>query len=120
MASYDYPLDVKDLLSRARKRGGNFVKYLGIEDELRLTDASGNPRTLSHAMRVVDPTTRTWKTTSLDAYRSSFASSVGEWKNGEMHTSSSGTDGEGKAFQSRSRYIEIKASSFRLPGTVHR
>lgn len=35
MASYDYPIDVKDLVARAKKRGGNFVKYLGLEDELR-------------------------------------------------------------------------------------
>jgi len=86
----------------------------GIEDELRLTDASGNPRTLSHSLRVADATTRTWKTTSLDAYRTSFSTSVGEWKEGEMRTSASGTDAEGKGFMSRSRYVDIKPASFRF------
>jgi hypothetical protein len=86
----------------------------GIEDELRLTDESGNPRTLSHSLRVADATTRTWKTTSLDAYRTSFSSSVAEWKGGEMHTSATGTDAEGRAFMNRSRYVDIKPSSFRF------
>jgi hypothetical protein len=86
----------------------------GIEDELRLTDASGNPRALTHAVRVYDATARQWKVSSLDVYRSSFQTATAEWRDGEMRVDARGTDVQGRAFVSRSRFHDITANGFRL------
>ena len=86
----------------------------GIEDEIRLLDASGNPRALTQCVRVYDSRTRGWKSSSLDVYRATFTTSSGEWRNGEMHFESQGTDAEGKAYKSRTRFHAISASGFRF------
>lgn len=86
----------------------------GIEDELRIMDASGNPSSLAHTMRVFDAGSRQWSLTMLDVYRTRFTSSVAEWKNGEMVTTSRGTDTEGKPMLTRSRFHAITPSTFRF------
>ena len=86
----------------------------GIEDELRLTDASGNPRALTHAVRVYDATARQWKVSSLDVYRSSFLTATAEWREGEMHVEARGTDPQGRSFVLRSLFHDITANGFRL------
>ena len=86
----------------------------GIEDELRIMDASGNPNSLSHSMRVYDGTTQKWSVTMLDVYRTRFAPSIAEWRNGEMVITSRGTDAEGKPILTRSRFHGITASMFRF------
>lgn len=86
----------------------------GIEDELRIIDASGNPSALSHALRVFDASGRHWAITSLDVYRTRFATASAEWKNGEMISTSNGTDAEGKPMVVRSRFHAITASRFRF------
>ena len=85
----------------------------GIEDELRISDESGNPRTLSHALRVYDATDRRWNTSMLDVYRTTFTSSTAEWAQNQMTSTSRGTDKDGKAFLSRSRFGDITSTSFR-------
>jgi len=86
----------------------------GIEDELRIVDASGNPASLSHALRVFDAAARHWTITSLDVYRTRFSAATAEWKNGEMVTTNSGTDSEGKPMLVRSRFHAITPNSFRF------
>ena len=87
----------------------------GIEDELRITDASGNPRAFSHAVRTFRAATRKWVTSSLDVYRSTFSSSVAEFRNGEMTVNGSRSiDRDGKPVMTRSRYFDITATSFRF------
>lgn len=86
----------------------------GITDELRITDESGNPRALSLAIRMYDATARRWNITTADAYRGAFAPSTADWKDGRMTTASKGTDAEGKAYQSRSRYSDITPAGFRF------
>jgi hypothetical protein len=86
----------------------------GIEDEIRLTDASGNPRALTHCVRVYDATAGHWNTSSLDVYRSSFQSGTAEWREGEMQSSGRGTDPEGRAYVSRTRFYDITPDSFRF------
>jgi hypothetical protein len=85
----------------------------GIEDELRIVDASGNPASLSHALRVFDGAARHWTITSLDVYRTRFSTATAEWKNGEMVSTNPGTDSEGKPMVVRSRFHAITPNSFR-------
>lgn len=85
----------------------------GIEDELRIIDASGNPTSLSHTLRVFDPTARRWTMTTLDVYRTRFSAASSEWRNGEMVSTSNSTDSEGKPMVVRSRFHGITAGSFR-------
>src|SRR5262249_45690021 len=49
---------------------------LGIEDEMRIVDTSGNPLTLNRALRIWSSRDARWKVSSVDAYhaRSSEAS----------------------------------------------
>jgi hypothetical protein len=84
----------------------------GVEDELRITDASGNPLSLNHAMRYYDATAKKWKGIGLDVYRSVVTSSVAELRDNVMVTNSSGRDADGKAYLSRSRYADITPNSF--------
>ena len=86
----------------------------GIEDELRIVDRSGNPMALSHAVRLYDAASRKWKTSTLDPYRGLISSSEAEWRQTQMNTSSRGTDPDGKAYLTRSRYKDITAGSFRF------
>jgi len=86
----------------------------GIEDEVRLTDESGNPRALTHTLRIFDATAKRWNISSLDVYRSNFTTANAEWRDGQMHVSSQGTDQEGKAYVSRARFHDITPNSFRL------
>ena len=55
-----------------------FAGY-GLEDELSITDAAGNPVALSHSMRIFDRATRQWSITGLDVYRAKFSSATAEW-----------------------------------------
>jgi hypothetical protein len=86
----------------------------GIEDELRVTDGSGNPVLLSHAMRVVDPEHRRWAISVLDVYHASFSSAVAIRQGEDMFVGGSGINAEGRAFRSRSRFHAITADSFEM------
>ena len=86
----------------------------GVEDEMRISDESGNPKALSHAMRYYDAAAKHWSTTSLDVYRGVFTSSTAEWRDGAMTVMSRGTDADGKPYVSRARYSDITPTSFRF------
>jgi hypothetical protein len=86
----------------------------GVEDELRITDRSGNPVSLTHAMRFHDPKTSTWRITTLDVYRGLFNQSAAQLRNGEMTVVSRGTGSDGKAYLSRGRYTNVERDSFRF------
>src|SRR4051812_9903839 len=45
------------------------VDGFGVEDELRIMDRSGNPSSLSQALRVYSANERKWIITGIDAYR---------------------------------------------------
>jgi len=86
----------------------------GVEDELRVADASGNPMSLNRALRVFDRNERRWTVVGIDAYRARVSNSTAQWQDGEMRISGNGIDGEGKAYLSRTRYYGIAADSFRM------
>lgn len=85
----------------------------GIEDELRVSDRSGNPSTLVHAMRSFDPAKGRWTQAMLDVYRGRFTTADGSWANGEMTMTSAGTDAEGKPALTRSRFYDITPTTFK-------
>lgn len=84
----------------------------GLEDELRIVDGSGNPASLSHAMRVFDPATKRWLVTALDVYRSRFSTSTAEWSGTEMVATGTGTDAEGRPIRTRTRFSGIGPDGF--------
>lgn len=86
----------------------------GVEDELRIVDGSGNPNALSHALRIFDPAAKRWLITGLDVYRARFSSSTAEWNGTEMVTSGSGTDPQGRAILTRTRFTGISPNEFRM------
>jgi hypothetical protein len=86
----------------------------GIEDELRITDASGNPVTLVHSLRYYDRTTRQWNITSLDVYRGKVSTLTSSWGKGTMLQESRGVDQEGKPYLVRARFIDITPTAFRF------
>ena len=84
----------------------------GIEDELRLTDASGNPVLLAHTLRYFDTAARRWSLSAVDVYKGVVSSSVAEWRGREMIVTGSGKDAEGKPYISRATFSKITPSSF--------
>ena len=88
--------------------------WFGIEDDLRIVDGSGNPRSLTHAVRVYSPSERRWNVSTLDVYRMRFTPSTAEWRDGEMIVTARGTDTDGKPMLTRGRFHAITSGSFRL------
>lgn len=84
----------------------------GIEDELRITDAAGNPMNLTHSLRFYDRTSRRWTVTALDVYRGKVTTLTATWAEGRMHQESKGVDQDGKAYLSRARFSDITPSGF--------
>ncbi|MEK7400836.1 MAG: hypothetical protein AABZ80_00585 [Gemmatimonadota bacterium] len=86
----------------------------GLEDELRITDAAGNPQSFTHAVRLYDATTRRWRISTVDVYRSVLSTTTAEVKDGVMTVMSTGNNAEGKTFVARTRYSDITPTSFRF------
>lgn len=86
----------------------------GLDDELRILDASGNPVSLNHSQRIFDAKTKRWLVSGLDVYRARFGGSSGEWQGGEMRLQGSGQNAEGKPVLTRTRFFEITAERFKM------
>lgn len=86
----------------------------GVEDELRIVDASANPISLSHTLRVWDSRNKRWAVQGLDVYRARFSSSQGQWQDNEMRLTGSGTSPEGKPTLTRTRFFDITPQGFRM------
>lgn len=86
----------------------------GLDDELRIVDASGNPLSLSYAQRIFDAKTRRWLVSGLDVYRARFGSSSGQWQDGEMRLEGSGQTNDGKPMLTRTRFMEISPDRFKM------
>jgi hypothetical protein len=85
----------------------------GVEDELRIVDESGNPRALTHFVRVYDATAKTWRISAVDAYRGAVTQTTAAW-NGSVFEApgNGGTDDDGKTFSSRTRITDVTPASF--------
>ena len=86
----------------------------GIDDELRIVDASGNPMSLTHAMRVYSASENRWTATTMDVYRGRAAISNGAMQGSEIVMNGTGTDPEGKPTLTRARYTDITPDAFRV------
>ena len=86
----------------------------GLDDELRVLDASGNPMALNYSQRIFDVKTKRWLISGLDVYRARFASSSGQWQGGEMLLEGSGQNAEGKPMLTRTRFFEITPDRFKM------
>jgi hypothetical protein len=86
----------------------------GVEDETRIVDRSGNPMALGQALRVYSANDRRWVMTTIDAYRGKVTSATGEWRGNEMVITGHGVDEDGKPLQTRTRFFEVTATSFKF------
>jgi hypothetical protein len=89
------------------------VDGFGIEDELRIIDASGNPSALAHTMRIFDAAQGKWTQSTLDVYRGRFTNATGTFANGVLTLRSVGRDAEGKPYVQRVRFSDITPGGFR-------
>lgn len=87
---------------------------LGVEDEMRIMDASGNPISLSRALRTYSKTDARWKISGTDVTHASSSEATGQWHGGEMHLDGRSTDAEGKLMLTRTRYTNITTDGFRM------
>lgn len=90
----------------------------GVEDELRISDASGNPLAYTHFSRIYDAGAGQWSISGLEVYRQRFTSSTAQWKDGEMVSVSPGVDADGKPRLTRTRVHKITPTSFRYQQDV--
>ncbi|MFC4525122.1 hypothetical protein ISN76_02640 [Dyella halodurans] len=86
----------------------------GIEDELQLTDPSGNPLSSVHSTRIYSRDENCWKITGLDARDGHAQPSTGHWQDGEMVVIGSGTDHDGSHYRSRTHFNAITPTGFRM------
>lgn len=87
----------------------------GIDDELRIVDGSGNPRTLSRSLRIYDPAIRRWKITGLDVYRARvIAATATRADDGSMLVEGRSSDAQGEPQLTRTRFLDIGPDRFRL------
>jgi len=85
----------------------------GIEDEMRLTDDAGNPRSLAHSVRIWNRQARKWSSSTLDVYRSRFSEASAEWKGGVMTLTTRGTADDGRPYVLRAHFYDIRPNAFR-------
>ena len=86
----------------------------GIEDELRIVDANGNPLTLNRALRVYAAGEQRWKVCGADGYRARTSEATGKLVDGEMRMEGHLTEAPGETVLTRTRYTEITPTSFRM------
>lgn len=85
----------------------------GIEDELAIVDASGNPRGSNRTLRRFDAAAGRWSISNADAYHAREGRAQA-WQDGsEMRVEGSYTE-DGKTTLTRSRYYAIGADRFRF------
>ncbi len=84
----------------------------GLEDELRLTDASGNPLLLQHTVRFYDRTARRWTNSAIDVYKGVSSQTTAERRGADVIVSGRGTDEEGRPYISRGTFTKVTASAF--------
>ena len=87
---------------------------LGIEDELRIVDASGNPLSLNRGLRLWSGGEARWKVVGLDAYHARSSDASGTLQDGVLRLAGRFTDGDGKAVLTRTRYYDIGPDAFHM------
>jgi hypothetical protein len=85
----------------------------GIEDEMRIVDASGNPISSSRAQRVYADAQGLWTISGQDLTRGRTSSAKGKWQDGEMHVDGHFADA-GREILTRTRFYGITADAFHM------
>jgi hypothetical protein len=85
----------------------------GIEDEIRIVDASGNPLSSNRSQRTWDATGRKWKIIGHELSHGGTGDATGQLQGTEMHIEGRFTDADGTIL-TRTRFIDIGADSFRM------
>ncbi|HZP66202.1 MAG TPA: hypothetical protein VFB32_07825 [Rudaea sp.] len=86
----------------------------GVEDELRIVDASGNPVALSRALLVKARDDGHWVVSTVDAYRATASEALGRKQDAELRLDGRGKGPDGRELLTRTRYFEIGADGFRM------
>lgn len=87
---------------------------LGVEDEMRIIDGSGNPISLSRSTRTWVAAEHRWRLHMNDVTRGRSSEATAQWAGSEMHVAGSYTDGGGAKTLTRTRYTDITANGFRM------
>jgi hypothetical protein len=85
----------------------------GVEDALRIVDASGNPLAMTQFVRVYNAAAHQWALTAVEAYHGRITTSTARWTGAGMESTARITDEDGKPFLSRTRVYKITPTSFR-------
>lgn len=107
------------MIHGAPKLGGTLKAWrildgAGVEDEMRIVDASANPISSSRVLRIYAKADGRWKVSGVDATHGHLSESSGQWQNGEMRLEGRATNAEGKLVITRTRYFEITSDTFRM------
>ena len=86
---------------------------LGIEDEMRIVDASGNPIALNRTQRVYAAAEGLWNISGHDVTRGRTSEAKGKWQDSEMHVDGHFTDA-GSKILTRTRFYGITAGAFHM------
>lgn len=86
----------------------------GLEDELRIMDASGNPIWMIRSLRVFDRAASQWTVVGLDGYRAKPSNATARWQDSQMRVTGNGNNGEGKPYLSRTRFFDISKDAFHM------
>lgn len=87
---------------------------LGIEDESRIIDGSGNPVSVLRSQRAWVAADRRWKISGMDILSKRTTSAIAHWTGREMQVIGSYVDEDGTPTQTRTRYCDITPHSFRM------
>ena len=87
---------------------------LGIDDEMRIFDGSGNPLTLLRTHRSWNAADKRWKVSGNDVARDRYSTSVAQWTGGEMVSTGHFTESDGTQTLTRTRYTAITPAGFRM------
>jgi hypothetical protein len=93
-------------------KGSRALDGWGVEDELRITDASGNPLSYTHFVRIYEAGAKHWIVSAIDVYRQRATTSSAQWLNGEMTTTADAIDPDGKPYRLRTHITDISPTSF--------
>ncbi len=85
---------------------------LGIEDNVRVADGSGNPITSDRSHRTWVKSEGRWRINGVDTAHGRSSTAIAAWRGGEMHVDGQFIDAEGVRTLTRTRYYDITANAF--------
>lgn len=86
----------------------------GIEDELRIVDANGNPVLMSRSLRIYIAADQRWRITGADGYRGRVNDGTARFRDGTMTSEGRILEAQEKVVQTRSRYVDVGPTGFTL------